>query len=254
MIVMRRSFLIAGTVIVGAMFLGLGVYGYRLIGTAEISAERFLYVAGLGALTSTILFLTGVFRAVALDNRLDRLISQGTRRDIIPGRDFAALGTLGKKLTTIYNQIGRQNVLKTRKISGMHDLIEFLVRNQDRAIAVCDVTGAIRYANEELAESVERNRIELIGENMKEILTDFSMSSLLPTLLQTRQPVSETLGGREFSCYPIEDRSGEPAYLVFLFDGKARFFEKRERAAGPSPRRPGTLTSALSRFFTRTHR
>ena len=254
MIVLRRSFLIVGTVFAGAVILGLGVYGYRLLGDARIVAERFLYVAGIGALASMTLFLTGIIRAVALDHRLDRLISQGTRRDIIPGRDFAALGTLGEKLTTIYNQIGRQNLLKARKISGMHDLVEFLVRNQDRPIAVCDVTGAIRYANEDWAENIEKSRIDLIGENLNEILPGFSLSSLLPTLLQSRQPAAGTAAGREFSCYPIEDKSGELAYLIFLFDGKARFFEKRERSAGPMTKRTGALTSTLSRFFARNQR
>jgi len=254
MIVVRRAFLVATTIATGLTALGLGVYGFTLLGETRLEAERFFYVALLAAILLVTLVLTGILKAEALDRRLNRLIAQGNSRDILPDRDFQALGSLGDKLAAIFAQVGRQNELKTRKISGLHDLVEFLVRNQDRPVAVCDASGIVRYANEEGGEAVETPRIDLIGESLAAARNGFSMNDLIAKLLQTRQPAEGSLGERDFVAYPIEDRSGELAYIIVFFGTKARFFRKPEQGVGGAPKRSNSWSANLSRFLSRSKR
>ena len=251
MIAVRRFYLVFSAVLAGILFVGLGVTGYRLIGESDPRAELFLYVSLVGAAAAVLLFTAGILRAEALDRRLDRLISRGTRKDILPGRDFAALGSLGEKLDIIFGQITRQNQLKSQKISALSDLVEFLVRNQERAVAVCDVGGTVRFMSDEWAEKTDSNRLEIIGESISGSLEDFSMETVAPLLQRTRQPSGGSAGKREYVCYPIEDRTGLLTYIAVFIDAKARFYNRQEGPAVSSAARSTKWMANLGRFLAR---
>ena len=193
MIVLRRGVLILLGFVGAAALLGFGVAGYVFLIQAgdRVDGESFLFWNMVVFVAYLCAYLIIILRARSLDRRLDRLIAQGVRRDIVPGRDFQNnLGVIGDRLTTIFNQISRQNLMKTRKISAMHDLVEFLVRNSEKTILVCDVLGKIQYAGDNLDVVLNKERSELIGVSVQSLIPGIPFGELRAGLMQERQPRS----------------------------------------------------------------
>lgn len=249
MLVLRRGALWFLGITGGSAILAAAIAGYRLMseGDMKVAGELFLFW-GLITLLLFVLFFTAILvRSQSLDRRLDRLIEQGNRRDIVPGRDFQTLGKLGEKLTTVFNQISRQNLMKGRKISAMNDLVEFLVRNSERPIAACDVMGTIQYVSETLDDFLELDRVEVFQKKIQTIVPLIPFSDIRAAMILDRQPATEKYNNTEFTCYPIEDRIGELSYMVFLFNSKARFFIGREKATPVSSKRTGVIAAGMAR-------
>ncbi len=228
-ITVNRKTLILMALLILAMILSLGIFGFIHIEQADREiAESLLFWSIVSAVVSAALFAAVLLKAASLSRSLDRLISQGAHRDLVPGRDFMTLGKLGKQLTTIFNQISRQNLLKARKISSMHDLVEFLVKNAQRPTVVCDVTGVIHYANEDVKESLNIDRMDIMGERLDIVASSIPFADIRAVLLQSRQPEDSIDSQYNFTCYPIENSAGDLAYIVFLFNSKANYFSRRE--------------------------
>ncbi len=242
-----RRFAIFTVLLITAMFLALGVMGFRGIQASNRAlGESLLFWSVAAAAITLVLFSSFLLRATSLDRRLERLISQGNHRDLVPGRDFVSLGKLGTQLTTIFNQISRQNLLKARKISAMHDLVEFLVKNAQRPTVVCDVTGVIQYANETVQECLHIDRMDIMGERLETIAPAIPFTDLRATILQTMQPEEAADNALNYTCYPVENSADELAYMVFLFNAKARYFMKRDHRTSAGSSGMAALAAGIS--------
>lgn len=144
--------------------------------------------------------------------------------------------------------------MKGRKISAMNDLVEFLIRNSERPVAACDVMGTVHYISETLEGFLEIDRVDLIHKNLQKIVPQIPFSDIRAAMVQDQQPKTEKFNNTEFTCYPIEDRIGELAYLVFLFDSKARFFVGREKSIPVSSKRTGYFAAGMARVRQFTKR
>lgn len=256
MLVLRRGALWFLGITGGSAILAAAITGYRLMsaGGLVVTGELFLFWGIITLLLFLAFFMVTLVRSQSLDRRLDRLIDQGNRRDIVPGRDFQTLGKLGERLTTIFNQISRQNLMKGRKISAMTDLVEFLVRNSERPLAACDVMGTVQYVSETLDDFLELDRVEVIQKKIQNIVPQIPFSDIRAAMVLDRQPKTEKFNSTEFTCYPIEDRIGELAYMVFLFNSKARFFTGREKSNPVSSNRTRIIAAGMARVRQFTKR
>lgn len=256
MIVVRKGLLILIGAFSIVFLIGSGISGFFIIGAGgNLShAEIFLFWTVVAAIFLLLILIGVVTHAQSLNRRLDRLIEQGSRRDIVPGRDFQVLGILGERLTTIFNQVSRQNYLKSQKISAMRDLIEFLVRNEGQPVSVCDILGTIHYASDAMGAYLNTERLEILGQNIDELLPEVSFTEVRSGILKTRQPKSEDSGDRSYACYPIEDNSGNVSYLVFLFNGKAHYFKKSDKNERTTSSRSTMVSNRISWFLNRKGR
>ena len=253
MIILRHRTLLILALVFGALSLGMGIYGYQLTASeSAASAEKILFVGIVVAVVTITTMLAILRSAVSLDKRLDRLIEQGRNRDIVPGRDFSAFGPLGSKLNVLFNQLSETNLKKSRKISAMAALIEFLIRNQSIPVVVTDITGAVRYMSEEFLDRHKLGRAEILDENIEDFVDNLVIPSLVLNVSRLKDAVEGTgTKGEPYVCYPLTDRSGETAYLVFMFGAKASFFDVRSSSQNGSKKTPNTLISGLSRLVNR---
>jgi PAS domain-containing protein len=259
MVILSKSRLIAFAVVVCLILAALGWHGYNLVTSlgdsgieTRLAAEEILFASIAAILIVVILAVILLRRAASLDKRLDRLIEQGRNSEIVPGRDFSTMGPLGDKLRDLFNLLSQSNYQKTRKISAMQALVIFLIRNQDQAIVICDSAGIVRYVSDVFLEKRQLTRVDVLDFSLSEALPGIPLDQIASQLTRSREPLEGKTDDTAYACYPFTDRSNELSYLVFLFDAKAGYFEKRSNGneVENSRRRRSPLLSGLERWIS----
>jgi|GEM_PF-4375490 len=219
MIVVHKIVVIFIGALSSLLIAALGITGYLLMRNVGpgTNAELFLFWSLVAILASFMASILMIARGLSLDRRLNRLIEQGGRRDITPGRDFLVLGKLGNKLRVIFEQISRQNSLKRLKISSMNGLVAFLVRNENTPISICNALGEIQYANESVEKFTKLERTDIVGARVQDVFPYIQLSEIRAAIIRNWGSQEIKQDGMEFTCHPIGDELHELAYLVFLF-------------------------------------
>lgn len=259
MVIVSKRRLVAFTVVVCLVLAALGWHGYYLLTSlgdsgieTRLAAEEILFASIAAILFVVFLAVILLRRAASLDKRLDRLIEQGRNSEIVPGRDFSAMGPLGDKLKDLFNLLSQSNYEKTRKISAMQALVIFLIRNQDQAIAICDSAGILRYVSDIFLEKRQLTRVDVLDFPLSAAIPGIPLDQIASQLTRLREPLEGKTDDTAYTCYPFTDRSNELAYLVFLFGAKAGYFEKRSEKieSENGRRRRSPLLSGLGRWLS----
>ncbi|RKX84319.1 MAG: hypothetical protein DRP58_07420 [Spirochaetes bacterium] len=258
MLLINRTLLIILAIVVIAVSLGAGWFGYQqILGSANLSreairfqAENFLFYFIVTAVVLVIGFGFLLFRVRHVDRHLDKLIEMSRYSDIYPAKHFAGLGPLGEKLKLIYRQINNLNIRKTMKISALANLNEFLVNNISLPLVVTDVIGTILYSNNAFADKTKTTRGDLKSSMIDKVFTDLSIPVLMLELSRQHIPVETDSNNTKITCYPVHNVSAEMNYVVFVPDRKAAY-SNLQKTGNDVVKRGNSLALRLSRMLAK---
>ena len=228
MILVKRGAAIFLYVLFSASIVAIGIYAYLALGNTpdmytelKAKSETILFIALAGAAIILVTFIVVAWRTTSLYRELDKIIELNKRGDFSPELSMNRLGPIGKRITLLYFTLNSLNEKKTRKISGLSGLVEFLIDNVDISLLATDVQGYIRYASRKLADQIDWPRSKLISRNVDEVFPGVPYRDSVLEL--DRRSSSVELQGQKtpVTLVGIRDRSNELSYVVWLFGGSA---------------------------------
>lgn len=256
MILINRNLLIILALIVTAVSIGAGVFGYQEILGSEglqgdilrFQAEKFLFYFIVTAVILSSGFIILLLRVRHVDRQLDKLIEMSRYSDIYPAKHFAGLGPLGERLKLIYRQINNLNIRKTMKISALANLNEFLINNISLPIVVTDVTGVILYSNSTFADKFSTTRGEIKSSRVDLLFSELNIPVLMLELSRQHIPVEKESNKIKITCYPVHNVSAEMNYVVFVTDKKAAYTNLHKTGA-EAIRKGNSVADRLGRML-----
>lgn len=258
MILINRNLLIILALIVIAVSIGAGVFGYQEILGSEglhgdeirFQAENFLFYFIVTAVILTTGFSALFLRVRHVDRQLDKLIEMSKYSDIYPAKHFVGLGPLGERLKLIYRQINNLNIRKTMKISALANLNEFLLNNISLPMVVTDVTGIILYSNSSFADKFSSTRGELKSSSIDLVFSELNIPVLMLELSRQHIPVEKEINKIKLTCYPVHNVSAEMNYVVFVPDKKASY-TSLQKSGIDAARKGNSVAERLRKMLSR---
>lgn len=216
MILVRRSRLIAAACAIGLVLVVAGFVSYRTVSMldvmdSKVAAERMLFIgivsaAGIGLAAASV-FLDHIRFA----RQMETAVSVVRREGKLPQSILRRLGTVGTRVAVLYDELARKNEALRTRVDAQRQLIEFLVKNLDVGLCICDVRGRVLYATPSILREADLTIGEATGQPVSLLLPDVRFVEIVRTLDRTGD-VHEDGERRRF--YPITDDRGFVSYVV----------------------------------------
>lgn len=262
MILIKRVLFLLVAALTIASLLFLGVYGYSeyrgsgdwSVDELRLFSEQFLFIAIVLSCALLILFGIAFYSSIRLDKQLDKIIELNRVQDFSPERSMEKLGSMGKKITTLYQQLNTQNEKKTYKIGALTALTTFLVNNSDLPLVITDIGGTVLQINNTMVEKLSLSRADVIKKNIAVIFPEINVQNITFELVKYHASIEKKSSNHTLTCYPIYNRENELSYIVYVLEKKAIYKSPFAEQNGNKDHRPKNtvIQKALHRFFHRT--
>lgn len=212
--------------------LAMGIYGWVELQPSD-EAGRIIDSAAAKKLGEDLLFLGIVlmFALLAIGlvtgirtrrnrRKAESLLARGQWMKAGPEKWRSLLGDLGESFYRMNRDLLETNARRGIKIQGLSTLVAFLVQNFDEPILVTNALGEIVYVSAEYLDKSDRNRTEILQQNIEERLEGVRLTHLLSEFQKSPTSCEIQTEGRRYTVYAIRDSRSETVYLIFSLGSK----------------------------------
>jgi len=248
MFLVKKQWLLAILILTILMVLTLGIYYYLALSkvdsaaesTVKLLSENFIYISIIFIAVLIGLSIALFAKSNDVLKELDKIAELSRKELAVPRESFKRLGALGEKIMVINAGISKLNEIKSKKISSMGKINNFIFNIIDLPVFITDVNGQITKVSKGLLEYLDIERKYILDNNVDNILDDFNFSALAQELRRSQHvPIKReiqvkpdiTAHEEYFVFYPIFNYQNELANSICLLVEEALY----EKLASKTP-------------------
>ncbi len=240
MFLVKKRWLLSILILAVLMIISLGINYYLSLSKITRGAESTIKLLSENFIYLTIIFvavLIGFLIALFLKSNsvlkeLDKIAELSRQGVAIPYGSLKRLGGLGEKIMVINSGLSRLNEVKSKKISSLSKINNFIFNIIDLRVFITDVNGQITKVSKGLLEYLDIERKTILDNNVDSILDDFNFSALAQELRRSQHvPIKRDIQVKPdvtpheeyFVFYPIFNYQNKLANSLCLLVEKALY-------------------------------
>ena len=260
MILVRRILLLLLLLAVCGCVVFVGIRGYLLLRNApgldplELNArgETLLYLAIVLAALLAVFMLSIVLRSRNITRELDKVIDIARYVSFSFQGSLRRLGPLGARIQSLNERLADLNEKRSLRISSMGAINAFLLNNIRLSVLITDITGKLTAASPRAAEKLGRERSEMVGRFIEEVLEGVDFQAVVSRLEKEHVELAEGGERDPVTYYPVFNRNNELSNIVCVI-GREEVVSAAASRAGERPR-GNARASRVARFVRKALR
>lgn len=229
MVALERGRSLAFLLFTLLVVLGLGIFGYltiRALPESKAAAERFLMIAALLAVLSSVVAVGVYRRSRNLDQTLRRALARTAQSGFSVRGYFASanLGEMGRLLSEIFSQLEELSEKKSLRIGALNTLNQTVLNLLSEAVIVTNAEGTIfqwskpaaRREAEGAAPEEESGMLPLGESPITSRLSGLDIEVMVNHFYRERSAYRYAGPEGEATVYPVFDARGNLTYSLFI--------------------------------------